>query len=62
MSQLDVAWTWKRVAAALVICVGMGLLVAAVVVLGGQVLLLGDQFAAGVLAGVLAALGAYMPL
>ena len=37
--------------------VGMGLLVAAVVVLGGQVLLLGDQFAAGVLAGVLAALG-----
>ena len=56
LSQLDVDWTWKRIAAALAVCIGMGVLVAAVVVLGGQVLRLGDQGAMGALAGVLSAL------
>jgi hypothetical protein len=56
MRYLNVAWTWKRIAAALAVCVGMGVLVATVVVLGGQVLRLGDQVAMGALAGVFSAL------
>jgi hypothetical protein len=56
MRRMEIDWTWKRIAAALAVCVVMGVLVALVVVLGGQVLGLGDHFATGALAGIVSAL------